>query len=156
MPDFSPLIFSFFLKKPPSPSYSHPNSKPAQLFPLLFSQIFEDSKKHLTFAPLLNDSCSLKSGAVVQLVRIQACHAWGRGFESRPHRLSKTKIQAKSWSLILWDFFFFRPPKQKVPNPGNSHGLIRWTFSDEKKSNDLRRFSLFYNVLQIKFRDTWT
>ena len=25
-------------------------------------------------------------GAVVQLVRIQACHAWGRGFESRPHR----------------------------------------------------------------------
>ena len=26
------------------------------------------------------------TGAVVQLVRIQACHAWGRGFESRPHR----------------------------------------------------------------------
>ena len=25
-------------------------------------------------------------GAVVQLVRIHACHAWGRGFESRPHR----------------------------------------------------------------------
>ncbi len=28
----------------------------------------------------------MKKGAVVQLVRIQACHAWGRGFESRPHR----------------------------------------------------------------------
>ena len=25
-------------------------------------------------------------GAVVQLVRISACHAGGRGFESRPHR----------------------------------------------------------------------
>jgi hypothetical protein len=25
-------------------------------------------------------------GAVVQLVRISACHAEGRGFESRPHR----------------------------------------------------------------------
>ena len=25
-------------------------------------------------------------GAVVQLVRIHACHAWGREFESRPHR----------------------------------------------------------------------
>ena len=25
-------------------------------------------------------------GAVVQLVRIRACHARGRGFESRPHR----------------------------------------------------------------------
>lgn len=26
-------------------------------------------------------------GAVVQLVRILACHARGRGFESRPHRI---------------------------------------------------------------------
>ena len=26
------------------------------------------------------------SGAVVQSVRISACHAEGRGFESRPHR----------------------------------------------------------------------
>jgi hypothetical protein len=25
-------------------------------------------------------------GPVVQLVRIHACHAWGRGFESRPDR----------------------------------------------------------------------
>ena len=25
-------------------------------------------------------------GSVVQLVRIHACHAWGRGFESRPDR----------------------------------------------------------------------
>ena len=28
-----------------------------------------------------------KSGSVVQLVRIHACHAWGRGFESRPDRI---------------------------------------------------------------------
>ena len=27
------------------------------------------------------------NGLVVQLVRIHACHAWGRGFESRPDRL---------------------------------------------------------------------
>lgn len=26
------------------------------------------------------------NGVVVQLVRIHACHAWGRGFESRPFR----------------------------------------------------------------------
>ena len=25
-------------------------------------------------------------GALVQLVRIHACHAWGHGFESRTHR----------------------------------------------------------------------
>ena len=28
-------------------------------------------------------------GSVVQLVRIHACHAWGRGFESRPNRWKK-------------------------------------------------------------------
>ena len=26
-------------------------------------------------------------GALVQLVRIHACHAWGHGFESRTHRI---------------------------------------------------------------------
>ena len=31
-----------------------------------------------------------RNGAVVQLVRILACHARGRGFESRPHRESKS------------------------------------------------------------------
>ena len=38
-----------------------------------------------TFASAIrNDSARL--GSVVQLVRIHACHAWGRGFESRPDR----------------------------------------------------------------------
>ena len=35
-------------------------------------------------------------GLVVQLVRIHACHAWGRGFESRPDRL---KAATQSWPL---------------------------------------------------------
>ena len=33
-----------------------------------------------------------ETGAVVQLVRIHACHAWGRGFESRPHRSKEIKF----------------------------------------------------------------
>ena len=41
-------------------------------------------------------------GAVVQLVRIPACHAGGRGFESRPHREGVTKT---SFSYPL-SFFF--------------------------------------------------
>ena len=38
-------------------------------------------------------------GAVVQLVRIHACHAWGRGFESRPHRLRKKTETRKSKTI---------------------------------------------------------
>ena len=44
--------------------------------------IFATQKKKEAFLILL-------TGAVVQLVRIHACHAWGRGFESRPHRKSE-------------------------------------------------------------------
>ncbi len=33
-----------------------------------------------------NDFILDSFGLVVQLVRIHACHAWGRGFESRPDR----------------------------------------------------------------------
>ena len=32
------------------------------------------------------ESIEIKNGALVQLVRIHACHAWGHGFESRTHR----------------------------------------------------------------------
>ena len=36
--------------------------------------------------------CTRKQqGALVQLVRIHACHAWGHGFESRTHRKSFSK-----------------------------------------------------------------
>ena len=36
--------------------------------------------------------CRFRRGAVVQLVRIQACHAVGREFESRPHRKKESQM----------------------------------------------------------------
>ena len=33
-----------------------------------------------------------QNGSVVQLVRIHACHAWGRGFESRPDRKEASQL----------------------------------------------------------------
>ena len=53
-----------------------------------------DLKIMRTFAPAIErESIGRKIikiiGALVQLVRIHACHAWGHGFESRTHRLIK-------------------------------------------------------------------
>ena len=36
--------------------------------------------------------CRFRRGAVVQLVRIPACHAVGREFESRPHRKKESQM----------------------------------------------------------------
>ena len=50
---------------------------------LFFKKYLVISKKSSTFALAFEKEVI---GAVVQLVRIHACHAWGREFESRPHR----------------------------------------------------------------------
>ena len=49
-----------------------------------------------TFAPAIErESVGRETikiiGALVQLVRIHACHAWGHGFESRTHRNNTLK-----------------------------------------------------------------
>ncbi|MEN9897184.1 MAG: hypothetical protein RLZZ66_833, partial [Pseudomonadota bacterium] len=40
-------------------------------------------------------------GAVVQLVRIPACHAGGRGFESRPLRQTLKKAELLSSAFLF-------------------------------------------------------
>ena len=46
-----------------------------------------------------------KTGVVVQLVRIPACHAGGRGFESRPYRRGERRLSNKS--LDFYSVFFY-------------------------------------------------
>ena len=49
--------------------------------------MFGGFKKSCTFATAIERESDKKlNGALVQLVRIHACHAWGHGFESRTHR----------------------------------------------------------------------
>ena len=50
-------------------------------------KLLHNSNKPPTFASQFRGiAVKLNNGSVVQLVRIHACHAWGRGFESRPDR----------------------------------------------------------------------
>ena len=62
------------------------------------------SKKSSTFAPGFKNEANINIGAVVQLVRIHACHAWGRGFESRPHRKKKQMLLLFLHSTLTYSF----------------------------------------------------
>ena len=48
---------------------------------------------------------SIGFGSVVQLVRIHACHAWGREFESRPDRQQKKPLISKSRAFFMESIF---------------------------------------------------
>ncbi len=52
-----------------------------------------------------------ENGLVVQLVRIHACHAWGRGFESRPDR-QKKKPHRNVRLFNLLKFWGFMGPRK--------------------------------------------
>ena len=50
------------------------------------------------------------SGALVQLVRIHACHAWGHEFESRTHRNIRPIYNVRRYNFTkLQRLIFFRP-----------------------------------------------
>ena len=71
------------------------------IFFMVFAKTLADLKIMRTFAPAIErESIGRKIikiiGALVQLVRIHACHAWGHGFESRTHRFSTNKNPSDS------------------------------------------------------------
>ena len=82
---------------------------------LIFLEIFLSknlvvSQKSYNFALAIGNQTPMQTkrpsnGAVVQLVRIHACHAWGRGFESRPHRRGERKSNRVNLGFLL---LFFR------------------------------------------------
>ena len=58
----------------------------------------------LTFASAFDKNAhTTQNGAVVQLVRTSACHAGGRGFESRPHRQKCSSDIWGAFSLLYLD-----------------------------------------------------
>ena len=88
------------------------------------------------------------NGAVVQLVRILACHARGRGFEPRPHRK-----RGESEMVLLFRFKVLRTTTGPSPLPSPRVAMEiaplmehRLTFSQSSKDS-IRHKGGEYNVL---------
>ena len=74
-----------------------------KLFSKKIKKFIAEFEKSSTFASLFTKQ---SAGVVVQLVRIPACHAGGRGFESLPHR--------REDRLIVCLFCFYIGHLQKI------------------------------------------
>ena len=74
-----------------------------------------------------NNFVFLQIGALVQLVRIHACHAWGHEFESRTHRKANSRLKQ---ALKFKDFrvFYFSPLRQKIAVLGSPYVAYSWDF----------------------------
>ena len=73
---------------------------------------FDNSFYYPTFASQKQDKLI---GALVQLVRIHACHAWGHGFESRTHRKEPKRF------LFFVRNTLTRDPRVRVVRPKRAH-----------------------------------
>ena len=96
----------------------------------------------------------MKFGALVQLVRIHACHAWGHGFESRTHRFLKKRRVPDFKNPEL--FFFMYTREKTAPNRRTNTTIsqIRFRSCEENKAEKgtdknraPRKKIVFYTVI---------
>ncbi len=79
-----------------------------EIFENFYTKCLQVRKIYLSLhSRLRKTSNTAEHGAVVQLVRMRACHARGRGFEPHPHRL---KALHESEGL----FRIWHPPKNRI------------------------------------------
>ena len=109
----------------------------------IFIKLLQNKKKYLSLQTQkgTGEFTYDKNGAVVQLVRIHACHAWGRGFESRPHRERKSSdsVESQSFFIIKLNIFF------------RSGYLIFCSFCGNGLQNSLLTTLSLINFILVKF-----
>ena len=98
---------------------------------IFLAKSFVNPKRRCTFAVALEEKSTKHShvGVLVQLVRIPACHAGGRVFESRTHR-SGERIWVTTLRLVAHSFLsVFLPGRPLSGKPGSmthsSSGVVR-------------------------------
>lgn len=89
-----------------------------EIFENFYTKCLQVRKIYLSLhSRLRKTSNTAEHGAVVQLVRMRACHARGRGFEPHPHRL---KALRESEGLFrIWHL----PKKRPAPSNGIHQAL---------------------------------
>ena len=116
------------------------------IFFMVFAKTLADLKIMRTFAPAIErESVGRETikiiGALVQLVRIHACHAWGHGFESRTHRFLMKQNKRKVLKYYTLGLFFL--PNTTSKSSGITQLALAYPldFSGKKK---VQRFSFVF------------
>ena len=91
---------------------------------------------------------AISNGVVVQLVRIPACHAGGRGFESRPYRRSLGEIQGFLIRLFRKKGIRFDSLAQQVEHNTFNVGVLGSSPKRiTKQKESYRNVALFFYAL---------